>query len=569
MKKRYLLTFLLLFSFNVSKSSDIVYNSVQGETKYKYNLVEDIKYEETIEEINNPERGFYSTGFIGMKETDSYANIPGSKLVHLRADIGSFTKANNGVADKEINKEALDYLDSTLKKIKSNGSSVIIRFAYDGFNGKGNVEPSLDMILRHIEQVGEVITANQDVVSYVELGFFGPWGEMHTSSICTQVNVELALDKMLDVLPENIKIGVRTPAYYAHFAGIDLNEIDKNVTLPGERAYRVGLYNDGYLGSESDLGTFRDREKGIKWLEKQAKHTLYGGEPVANYASGEPLNTVKYMSKEAFRTHTSYLNREWNYNVINQWKEEIYNEIGSPYDGKTGFVYVNNHLGYRYVLRESNVDDEIYENGKIKIKFKVENVGFANMINEKKVTLLLVKDDVVKEIETDIDVRNWDSKENKEVDIIVNVPEDIDIGEYKAYLRISKYGDLENDKNYQVVKMANENIWNEEYGANYVGEIKVLEEKTYTINYYLDNVIFDKFTVTAKGKEEDLKETYLKEIDNYKFIKVEVKDDEINYYYEGIVKNPNTVDKIVIYSIIFGIGIIGFIVLMKVKLKKV
>ncbi len=567
MKKRYLLVFLLLFSFNINKSSDIVYNSVQGETKYKYNLVEDIKYEETTEEINNPERGFYKPLFIRMSESGNVAANPTDYFIHLRVGIANFSKANNGVADKELSRDALDALDKTLKNIKNNGGSVVIRFAYDDFEGIANREPSLDMLIKHIEQIGEVLKANQEVVTYVELGFFGPWGQMHTSDICTQVNVKLALDKLLDILPESMTIGVRRPDYYAYFAGINQSEIDKNVSVKGDHAYRIGLFNNGYLGSESDLGTFDDREKEITWLEKQAKHTLYGGEVAGNYASGSALNTVEYLSKEAFRTHTSYLNLVWTNYVVDNWKYETYRETGSPYDGLSGFLYVSNHLGYRYVLKESYVDDEIYESGQIKVKFKVENVGFANMVNEKKVTLLLVKGGVVKEIETDIDVRDWNSKESKEVELKVNAPEDIVAGEYKIYLRISRYGDLKNDNNYQVVRMANENIWNEEYGANYMGKIEVLEGEKYTINYYLDNVKFDKFTTIVNGKE-NLKETYLKEIDNYKFIRVEVNGNQINYYYEGKVKNPNTVDKVVLYSILLGIGIIGFIVLKNIKIKR-
>lgn len=38
------------------------------------------------------------------------------------------------------------------------------------------------------------------------------------------------------------------------------------------------MFNDGYLGSSSDLGSFGNRAKCISWLNKKATHTLYGGE---------------------------------------------------------------------------------------------------------------------------------------------------------------------------------------------------------------------------------------------------------------------------------------------------
>ena len=285
--------------------------NVVGTENVEYTSMKDINYSETLEDIKNPERGFYSTAFLKLSPSGNKATNSRANLTHLRVGIGDFSKANNGNKDLEFTEDALNVLNETLSNIKNNGGSVIIRFAYDNFNGKADVEPSLDIILTHISQLKPVFEANQDVISYVELGFFGPWGEMHTSKICTTDNVSRAIDTMLNTVPEKIKIGVRTPNYYAKWLGIDRSKLNENITDKGTKAYRVGLYNDGYLGSESDLGTFANREIEIKWLEKQAMHTLYGGEVVANYASGTPLNTAKYMSNEAFRTHTTYLNSEW------------------------------------------------------------------------------------------------------------------------------------------------------------------------------------------------------------------------------------------------------------------
>jgi len=40
-----------------------------------------------------------------------------------------------------------------------------------------------------------------------------------------------------------------------------------------EKAYRVGIFNDKYLASKSDLDTYKLREKEVKWLKNQVKHT--------------------------------------------------------------------------------------------------------------------------------------------------------------------------------------------------------------------------------------------------------------------------------------------------------
>ena len=440
--------------------------------------VQDIDYTETIENFDNPERGFYNHFPYSFSVTD---NKPinsklSANLIHLRLDIGAFSKAVNGKEDLKLSEEMLNTFDTMLKKIKSNGGTAIVRFAYDGFRGTANLEPSLDMILRHIEQLCPVFNENQDAIAYIELGFFGPYGEMHTSKISSPENVSKALDVMVDNTVDKIKIGVRTPNYYVKWLGIDRANIDENVTQEGTREYRVGLFNDGYLGSESDLGTFANREKEITWLEKQAMHTLYGGEVVANYGK-EPINTIEYISQEGFRTHTTYLNSEWNDKVIKAWKESIYNGEDEIYKGQSGYLYVANHLGYRFVLRNSELSENVEQEGKANIKLDIENVGFGNLVNEKIATIVLEKEDKKYEIKTELKPTQWNSREITKLNYTIELPKNIDVGEWKMYLRISQYGDMEQDKNYLCIRLANNNVWNEEIGANYIGSINIVEKQ--------------------------------------------------------------------------------------------
>lgn len=469
--------------------------------------VQEIDYTETIENFDNPERGFYNHFPYSFSVTD---NKPinsklSANLIHLRLDIGAFSKAVNGKEDLELSEEMLNTFDTMLKKIKSNGGTAIVRFAYDGFRGTANLEPSLDMILRHIEQLCPVFNENQDAIAYIELGFFGPYGEMHTSKISSTENVSKALDVMLDNTVDKIKIGVRTPNYYVKWLGIDRANIDENVTQEGTREYRVGLFNDGYLGSGSDLGTFANREKEITWLEKQAMHTLYGGEVVANYGK-EPINTIEYISQEGFRTHTTYLNSEWNDKVIKAWKESIYNGEDEIYKGQSGYLYVANHLGYRFVLRNSELSENVEQEGKANIKLDIENVGFGNLVNEKIATIVLEKDDKKYEIKTELKPTEWNSREITKLNYTIELPRNIEVGEWKMYLRISQYGDMEQDNNYLCIRLANNNVWNEEIGANYIGSINIVEkqeeqEPTVKPN---ENINQPTYSDEDKNKPEDL-----------------------------------------------------------------
>ena len=434
-------------------------------------------FQESLEELDNPERGFYEPVGYEMKVSGNKILNLKYNLIHLRVGIGAFSKAVNGSEDLPFTQDMLDALDGTLKNVKKNGGSVIIRFAYDDFDGTKDLEPSMDMMLLHITQLKSVFEQNKDVIAYVELGFFGPWGEMHSSEICTTDNVSIVLDAMLEAVPEDITIGVRTPRYYAKWANVEREELHLDITQKGTDAYRIGLYNDGYLGSETDLGTFSDREIETAWLSNQARHTFYGGEVVANRAEGEPLNTVAYMSQEAFKTHTTYLNLYWNNTVIDSWKKEIYQGDDARYQGQSGYTYIVNHLGYRYVLRQCQIDSQVRQGQSFNLDMNIENVGFANLINGKKVSVLLEGANNTYEIVTDIDPRTWNSKELTNIKKQIMLPDNIATGEYKVYFRISKYGNYASDNNYQCIRFANEGIWTESIGANELGSIFVLERQ--------------------------------------------------------------------------------------------
>lgn len=453
-------------------------------------------FQESIKEIDNPERGFYEPVGYKMEVSDNEILDLDYNLIHLRVGISAFSRATNGSEDIPFTMNMINALDGTLKNIKKNGGSVIIRFAYDDFDGKKDLEPSMEMMLHHIKQLKCVFEQNKDVIAYVELGLFGPWGEMHSSEICTTENVSMALEAMLEAVPEDITIGVRTPRYYAKWANVERNQLDLDITQKGTKAYRVGLYNDGYLGSESDLGTFSDRDIETTWLSNQASHTFYGGEVVASRAEGEPLNTVAYMSQEAFKTHTTYLNRYWNNSVIDSWKEEIYKGEDTRYQGQSGYTYIVNHLGYRFVLRQCQMDSRVYQGQSFNLEIKIENVGFANLINGKKVSILLEGENNAYEITTDIDARKWNSKELTNIKEQISLPYNIAIGEYKVYFRISKLGDYTTDNNYQCIQFANDGIWKESIGANMIGSICVLEQP--------------EPEVTTEKPRETLKESVLK-----------------------------------------------------------
>ena len=501
-----------------------------------------ISYTENLENIQNPERGFYTTNLLRLQETGNtpVTDAP-NNLIQLKVDISDFSGAINGVADKELSSSALDALAETLKNEKNNNNSVILRFIYDAYcdgiqtnegiieDGKKRIEPSIEMIERHIVQLKPIFEQYSDVIYTVQMGFFGAYGELHSTTMCRQENYNRAINALLANTPNTVSISVRTPSQYAGWANIPIGNIDSNMTVRGQHAYRIGIFNDGYLGSKSDLGTYVDREKEITWLKNQANHTPYGGEAVVNYDDDAKIDGFSYMGyyssienieKEAFLTHTSYLNYEWNQNLHNDWKNVKYNGSNQHYlnakkqDGTdiTAYDYINNHLGYRLVLRKSELLGKVETGKTFYQNITIENVGFAPVIKNKKISLIFENSqgNVAYQKILDWKIQDFESQKKLEKKITIQIPENMSVGNYKVYLQIYT-GNLENGEVYLPIQLANKDVWNASLKANYMGSFEIVQKKD-TENQdskQTSNPTTDKSTDNSDNdKKDDAKSNY-------------------------------------------------------------
>ena len=478
--------------------------------------IEDISYTESLDETPNPYRGFYSSEVLsyhrGQKNFANDMSKYRNSLVHLRIDISDFTNhdGRDGFKDDiEINSSTtnmLSALDGTLQSLRENNGTAVVRIAYDaGYKGKlkdsGDTkrtvwEPrSINKALQHQQAIGEIFAKYPDVIASVECGVFGPWGEMHSSDFRTEANVKKVVGKWLEVLPDSIPISVRQPEFYSWWSGVSIKSIDSDVTTPEQAAYRVGVYNDGYLGSYDDRGTFRDREREVAWLSNQAKHTLYGGEIVLfEEDDAHPTNvqpTGLYMEQEAFKTHTSYLNVGWNDEIIANMKKTKFKGYNSLYNNGslTEFNYVQNHLGYRYVVRNVSLTRETSKYENFALEAGIENVGFANLVKEKKAYLILKSTDgnfektydlsaldpSLGESAANVDPRNWDSTATTSVKVNVDIPDDFAEGKYEVYIKLVT--DTSNGvyHSYPIRFSNSSNIYDENLEANYLGSFLIVE----------------------------------------------------------------------------------------------
>ena len=69
--------------------------------------------------------------------------------------------------------------------------------------------------------------------------------------------------------------------------------------------------------------------------------------------------------------HISYLNSEHDPAVLDKWKNSVYHDEASVFDGISGYDYIARHMGYRYVVRNTTLHQS-------RLNIELENVGFPS-----------------------------------------------------------------------------------------------------------------------------------------------------------------------------------------------
>ena len=438
-----------------------------GKTDAGEKRVQDLNYEESTEEISNPDQGFYRPLYVKINENGTTYNKgvinSQTRLYHLRCDISAFSAAVNNAADKPLTNAALEGLDTLLSYLKENDKNAIVRFAYDpGYNGSADKEPVLEVMLEHVKNICSVLNRYVNTVTAIETGLIGPWGEMHTSAAANKEHITPLINAFLTAASE-IPVLVRTPEMIYNYINVSYDKVEEISISPDEKAYRLGLYNDGYLGSESDLGTYRNRERDINFLSAQNAHLPFGGEVTV---PDSPLHNIEKCLPEMNKIHLSYLNTEWDNRVIEKWKNTFYTDacgLEKQYYGKTAFTYIQNRLGYRFVLKNS-VFTYSDSSEKLNVRLTLQNAGFGNLNRNKRAKLIFTDGTGAAAFVADIgEIAVKDELE-------FNVEHGLESGKYDVYLRI--YGEELQNAPLYCVKFANAGLWNAELKANKIGSFE-------------------------------------------------------------------------------------------------
>ncbi len=458
--------------------------------------------EEDITIDKNPDRGFYKLVQRELQTNEeNFSNFeeeiksietryPEISLISFQLNLINYVNGTTKISTSKVND-----INKYFSIMREHGYKVIFRVVYDS-KGQKNPEPEFNIILSQIEDLRGVYTTNEDIIFVVEAGYLGSYGEWHDGKYDKNItNKNQIIKKLLEVVPEKIQINLRKPMFITDYIG-SKNTITEINAYSNEEIARLGLHNDGYLASETDLGTFEknEREENLRWQSEQTKYTAFGGEVQNKNSSYNDLNNA---IKDMFNRHCNYLNRTYDNEVKEKWANTKYNGDDKKYIGQTGMTYIKNHLGYRLLLKEVDIKGN-KTNESANTSITMNNIGFGNIVVPKKVSLIYKNEKNSYEIETDIDIRKKSQNNMYNLQIDTKLPYNMEEGNYEVYLKIGEiYDTLKSNSNYYI-KLVNKGIWNEEIYANYIGnviiekgnnQIDIKEEKNKTENLQLLSLI--------------------------------------------------------------------------------
>ena len=375
--------------------------------------------EESTAVLNNPYCGFYQMNGYVLSEknnADSAASW-GTKrcesdpyqLMLLEINLKNYSS-------NALSQNALNQLDQILISCEKAKKQIILRFLYDWDGKASSTEPSsLNQIQSHMAQVAPIVNRHTNCVYILQGDFTGDTGEMHGTHFGSPDQVRQLIEKLAEVTSNQIFLSVRTPAQLRSILR-NKSPLTSTEAFTDTLASRLGLYNDGMLGSAYDLGTYDDtpfknpsdfnekgtREQEISFQNKLCQFVPNGGEVTIDNKYNDFENAVNDLAD----MHVSYLNSAHDMAVLKKWKASTYtgNDIFSQVNG---YDYIHAHLGYRYVLQDSDLDFHSFVDDHATLYLTIANRGFSPAYKKFTPELVAVNQDTGEKlsIETDFDTR--------------------------------------------------------------------------------------------------------------------------------------------------------------------
>ncbi|MBQ7161390.1 MAG: DUF4832 domain-containing protein [Clostridia bacterium] len=380
--------------------------------------------------MRDPERGFYTIiRFIAGDDPEKTVNEaypdPSDVLILVEINLCRFPEGG-------ISRAGVDSVKGLFEKLRETGRQLIVRFLYDWDGNNLATEPrKIETVLLHISQVAPLVKMYSRMIYTVQGLLIGRWGEMHGSRFLRGDHLKRLYTAFREGAGDDVTVSVRTPGQWRAVTGYFAGE--GGYTFEAGKNYPA-LFNDGIMGSISDLGTYsgtaEDRRKELDFQDGLCRLVPNGGEVISGGGFSGPQEEAQILEK----MHISYLNRDHDKKMLDRWRDET-GVPGMP-EGTDWFGYIERRLGYRFVITDVSVDYSAIRK-RIKASVTIKNCGFAPIYLKTWQQLVFVRWDGTKVFAMDGDDLRALCGEEKRLTYTAEIKSDeLPAGEYEIYFRI-------------------------------------------------------------------------------------------------------------------------------------
>ena len=430
-------------------------------------------YAESNAVVANPERGFdHTVNTHFYADGTGYTPLDAGVLAGYRKE-GITQIVRVFYLEKFANREKLGrrwlrLVQADYDTARAAGVSVITRFAYVEGKTFPYTAPygdaPLPVVLAHIEQLKPVLRKNADVIPVVQAGFIGLWGEGYYTDhfasdpanpgVLTEADWakrRQVVEALLAALPLKRSIQLRTMAMKQQILDVPTGEAgaltDAQARTRAAIA-RIGHHNDCFLASPDDFGTFLSDPLTLdqEYLAQESRHLPVGGETCT---VNPPRSAWPSASAEMARYHYSYLNRDYNTDVLDTW-------------GQAGIDETARRLGYRFVMTSSRVTAGRGDSAR-EVAVTVKNVGWAAPYNRRPAQLVLKNSRRTITVPFSADARDWAAGTATTISARVG---SVRPGTYRAYLSLPSADRATAHDPHFAIRTANVGTWRARSGLN-------------------------------------------------------------------------------------------------------
>jgi hypothetical protein len=425
-------------------------------------------FTESIKNIPNPERGLYTykefitgeTSTLTINEIKSYRENQSITLFYTVYYMPDFR-------DKPISNDYLERIKANMQALRDGGGKAILRFSYTKNENDRPWDAPWSITKGHIEQLTPIFQEYMDVISLLQAGFIGLWGEWYyTDNYIFEPGEndygprKQVLDALLKSLPKERMICIRYPKAKINILGITHSD---SITIAEAFNYsdrsRIAGHNDCFLADEDNTGTFGGNLNHRKYWENESKYYAMGGETCALSSYAECANAIDNFRKY----HWSYLNIDYRTEVLNDWKLN------------GCFEEIQRLLGYRLVLQKVEYETEATIGEVYEMTLTLKNTGWVSPYNPRNVEIVMISaNGSQKEVfKLDEDPRFWFTDNEIKLNAKIKLPSKMKKGAYIVYLNLPDPTEALYSKPEFSIQCANTEVWEQQTGYNKLYKLDV------------------------------------------------------------------------------------------------